>query len=341
MPERKYPGADRSQWLPQFSGIRMKRIRKIVLHSTESGGWPGYPSFAPQLTVDLFDKKIRQHMDLDMSASTLSDPSHTQVRENRDDVLQIEIVMYCDHKKTGQRKHVTKMGDEEYEFLSNILRWVHQEWGVPLEASVEWVAYPDSYGYRAPQRLSGVEYDDYQGILGHQHVSGNDHGDPGKINIKKLLELARSGLTPSPQPQPEGFDMSAARKIYYKRNADQKFDKPGEKHLLVDDDDTLSVVVGDNEGVDVVGSVAFKTLDGKPTKVHVWWGVMDWHKDGEKPYNTRLGVSAELSEGHLQTTFKGSIPKGTGPGRSMRLRLYFRMSAPGVVTAVQVSGWKM
>lgn len=198
----KYPGAtwqDRTQ----FSGIKMLKLEKVCWHTTETAGWPGYPTFAPQLTVDPIKKQIRQHMDVNMSATTLADPSSTAVRENRDNVVQIEVVAYCDPKKVSSPYYFGKWGDEEYRFLAELAAWFYTEWDVPLESSVEWITYPASYGRNAKQRLSSAEYDAYRGQLGHQHASGNDHGDPSNIDMERLLRFARELVNePPPDDKP-------------------------------------------------------------------------------------------------------------------------------------------
>src|SRR5215471_17719630 len=53
------------------------------------------------------------------------------------------------------------------------------------------LANPSSYGTSNGVRLSGSAWNAYKGILGHQHVPENDHGDPGDINIAAIM-----GITP-------------------------------------------------------------------------------------------------------------------------------------------------
>lgn len=209
MPSTTYPGADLSQDRSKFSGITMPGIDKLLLHTTESAGWPSYPDFAPQLTVDPIRKLVRQHMPLNRSASTLADPSSTAVRENRDNVLQVEIVGYCDPARAGSAYHVDKWGPEEYAWLALLVRWVHLEWGVPLVSPLKWPAYPASYGNAQGQRLTSSEYDAYRGVLGHMHAPGNDHGDPGNIDVELLLRYA-AGTQDPPATIP---DASTAEKL--------------------------------------------------------------------------------------------------------------------------------
>ena len=175
----------------------MGGVSKLLLHSTETRSWPGYPTFAPQFTYNPWTHAWRQHMPLPRSASTLADPSWTEVRENRDRVCQVEIVGYCDPKRWAAYGHnVEKMDLRAIADLGQFADWLHDEWGLPIRSEVEWVHYPASYGINADQRLSSSGFDAYTGILGHQHASGNSHGDPGKINISGILAAAKAGERP-------------------------------------------------------------------------------------------------------------------------------------------------
>ncbi len=199
-----YPPADRStQW---FSGTYPGSpfgpiIEKIVLHTTETGTWPGYAggASAPNLTYDPRSHRWRQHFRLDRSARALRDPSSTLVRENRDNVAQIEIICTCDAafaRKYGYL-HVTQLDDRALRDLGAFIRFMHDHWGTPLTAATIWLPYPSSYG-NTTARMSGPTYDAYRGVLGHMHCSGNVHGDPGTINIARIMAYAR-GTTPQPQ----------------------------------------------------------------------------------------------------------------------------------------------
>lgn len=200
-----YPPANRSQDRSQFSGINMPQISKCLLHSTETQGWPSYPTFAPQFTYNPWTHQWRQHMPLPRSASTLADPSWTAIRENRDNIVQVEIIGYCDPQRWPvYGKNVEQMDSQAINDLGQFIAWLHVEWEVPLTAipTELWVGYPKSYGVNAPQRLSESAFDRFTGVLGHQHACGNSHGDPGRINIDAIMAAAK-GTTPVPAyPRP-------------------------------------------------------------------------------------------------------------------------------------------
>jgi hypothetical protein len=187
MRDTTYPGAkwvDRSQ----FGGVTMPSIPKLMHHSTETSGLPSYPSFAPNLTIDPWTRDVWQHMPLNQSASTLRNAG--DYRTNRV-CCQIEWVMYCDPARQSSGHHISKLGDDEYRFMASVVAWFNREWGIPFDAPT-FVAYPGSYGQRAAQRFSVSRYDGYTGQLGHQHAPGNDHGDPGDIDMPRILRYAKA-----------------------------------------------------------------------------------------------------------------------------------------------------
>lgn len=195
-----YPPADRAaQWFGgEFQGTVMGMTRpKVVLHTTETaGGWPWYSggSEGPTLTYEPWQRRWRQHFRLNQSARALRDPSGTPVRENRADCVQIEISAYCDPAKRGTGKHIDNLDADSYDDLGRFVAFMHVEWDLPLTAAPKWLAYPASYGDTSI-RMSSAEYESFAGVLGHQHVSGNTHGDPGDLDVTRILDRANAHLT--------------------------------------------------------------------------------------------------------------------------------------------------
>jgi len=78
------------------------------------------------------------------------------------------------------------------------MRQVEADTGMKSQSNVTWKAYgngglngsPTSYGTNNGVRLGWGAWAKYEGWLGHQHVPGNVHGDPGNIDISKLLAKA-------------------------------------------------------------------------------------------------------------------------------------------------------
>ena len=146
---RFYPEADRrTQWFGDGNAT-MPRIDKLVLHTTESaGGWPGYRGGAitPTFTYEPWQHRWRQHLPVNGSARALLDPGSTEVRENRDHAVQLEISCYCDPEHAGSAHFVTDLDDRAFDDHSRFVAWLHREWRLPLRLAPRWLAYPASAG---------------------------------------------------------------------------------------------------------------------------------------------------------------------------------------------------
>ena len=186
----------------------------IVLHTTETqiNSWPGYNSggTAPNLTVQPTSLQARGHYPVDHAGMALVDPSTTAVRENREG-CQIEIVATCDERRRGD-SHFTYVGDFSdafYEWLAEFCAWYKANFpDFEIASSVTWKPLMSgqvggSYGLNNGVRLSSSQFDNYKGILGHQHVPGNSHGDPGVIDVAKIIAMATGVvIPPSTTPPP-------------------------------------------------------------------------------------------------------------------------------------------
>ena len=182
-----------------------------LLHSTETGTWPGYGggSSAPHLTLR-FDPatmavSARQHYSTTRPSRALVNRAGG-VQTNNARVFQIELIGSCDLAFATKRDYpyLPDLLDEAWarDALAGVLAAVSESLDIPLATSVSWAAYPGSYGEKAAQRLSGEEWEEYTGWLGHQHAPENDHGDPGDIPIGDVLAAARGGVTAPIQPAP-------------------------------------------------------------------------------------------------------------------------------------------
>ncbi|MGH7790765.1 MAG: hypothetical protein ACREOB_00480 [Thermodesulfobacteriota bacterium] len=193
-----------AQWYADnYSSSVFSRLDKFVVHTTETGsrtsvGWPGYSSgaSAPNATYDPRGRVIRQHFPNNESSRALRDPSGTVVRENRDNVFQLEIICYSQKSLAIERGGlwVCSLTSANYQDLARMIEQLNRELGLPLQSSVTWGSWTN--GAPSSIRLSGPGYDAYRGILGHMHVSGNTHWDPGAFSWTKLK--AQLGETDMP-----------------------------------------------------------------------------------------------------------------------------------------------
>lgn len=211
-----YPGADRVSryYYPRVSGVFQTKVSKLVWHSTETSPlWdcPGYNGglAAPTLTINPWKgrQKVWQHFPANMSAKALVDSSATVVRENRDEVAQIEVIGYS-QRSINPTFWLPRLDDDELSYLAEIALFYKVEWNVPLtQTPLRWTW--NAASNPSDPRYSGPSYDAFAGHLGHRHVSGNDHWDPS-LNVTRILELAREKTNLQPgvvTPQPVEEDM--------------------------------------------------------------------------------------------------------------------------------------
>lgn len=192
------PGAARDLHGARLSWASTARP-KACLHSTESSGWPTYRGWSelPHATI-LPDPGVgvivRQHLPFSQAGMALAHPAGTP-ETNRAMVLQFELVGTCD--PAGPRgAYFWPAADDVVlaDLYAKVVEPVSVGFGVPLVA-LPFTAYPASAGQN-PGRLSWAAWAAYSGWLGHQHVPGNDHGDPGAFPWSRLLALGGTDMGP-------------------------------------------------------------------------------------------------------------------------------------------------
>lgn len=167
--------------------------RKLLLHDTEGSTIAGaVAAFTnhnswPTMTVDCRRRKAQQHIPFNRAARALRNEAGG-VQTNREGtyLVQIEIVGFANNRDGSM---FGSLADYDW-FGREIVGPICRTLGIPVRSTVRWVPYPDSYGKGASQRLSGAAWDAYDGVLGHQHCPENDHGDPGLIDISRILRAA-------------------------------------------------------------------------------------------------------------------------------------------------------
>jgi len=206
-----YPPADHAvqNFASRYPGDRMD-VNTLVWHTTEGGGWPDYSggSMAPTLTVmPSFSHKrlhFRQHFPFDMSARALVHAG--SVATNTLNVAQVELIGTCDPAAKWPTGTDVRWWDPPQwciDQLGDFVAWCRSEHGVPLKPVDLWLPYPASYG-SSRARMSEQAWSNFSGHCGHAHVpSGNVHGDPGALPIRRILAAAvGSHDVPGPPPNP-------------------------------------------------------------------------------------------------------------------------------------------
>jgi hypothetical protein len=190
-----FPPANRTaQWFAsKYPGTIFTSIEKLLLHTTEGSSWPVYSggSIAPNLTAlpDVANRRLiwRHHFPVNMSSRALKN-APGGVQTNADHVVQVELIGTCE--KGGPGLYWPGAPDWALAGVAELARWLHIEWGLTLNAAPLWLPYPASYG-NTKARMSGATWDAFRGILGHQHVPENDHGDPGALDVARIIALAK------------------------------------------------------------------------------------------------------------------------------------------------------
>lgn len=203
-----------AQWYAdRYPGARMDP-NVVVIHTTEGTSWPSYSggATAPNDTAkpNFKTKRLlwRAHFPDEMSSRALQN-DEGGVETNTLNCVQVELVGTCDPKHriswAGRfaGKHYIywpEAPDWALNDLAEFLADLHERHGIKLDAPALWLPYPKSYGASAA-RMSGSQWRGFYGVCGHQHVPENAHGDPGNLDIVKVLDRARSLLvdaTPAP-----------------------------------------------------------------------------------------------------------------------------------------------
>lgn len=182
----------------RFTSGAMPEADICILHTTEGVSWPGYSggATAPHATIKPLPNvgiEVREHIDPTQFAKALMNLPGG-VETNRRGALQYELMGTCDPSHKGQDGwyYWPEADAVVIAALAQYLRPRLTAWNIPLKAPA-FKPYPASYGANGV-RLSGSDWLAFEGVLGHQHVPENDHGDPGDFPIDALLKA----LTPPP-----------------------------------------------------------------------------------------------------------------------------------------------
>lgn len=206
---QRYPGASTAAWYQDTYGGDLMEVNVACLHTTEGRTLPDYDggAVAPNLTAvpDVAAKRLKwyQHFDVDRSSRALRNLSGG-VETNTLNVVQVELVGTCDpaaHKKWGSSPHIfwPEAPDWALKGVADFLAWAHANHGIPLTGPALWLPYPQSGAAGSTARMSFAQWENFNGVCGHQHVPENDHGDPGSIDFAKLIAYAKGGTPDTPQ----------------------------------------------------------------------------------------------------------------------------------------------
>ncbi len=315
----KLAGANTTaQWFGGKYPGRAMNPRFIILHTTEGNGWNGYVGggSGPHLTIlpDTKAKKlvVRQHYRLDRTARALIGA------EANDSGIQIELVGtsgWATSENPNRPYTVAfswpKAPSWAIAQLGTIIGKLSRDHGIPLSAP--W-AFPS---WTTSNRASWANFRKARGIIGHTHVPGNDHTDPGKLPIAAIIKAARTATGPTIPEEDFGF----MAKIITRKDK-VKLSRSKWKTLPLGDPDTLSLNTKPCDldirvqvtaiGLPANGQVQVRAVTasykkGTPTQI-------------TKNHPTMLELTKNPGKSFGSGTILLSVPAGSG-GRSNRIRL--------------------
>lgn len=167
-----------------------------IIHTTEGSSYAGARAaylnsrVSPHFTIGL--EGCWQHVEIDKAATALVNLAGG-VETNRLSAIQIEVIGFAAHPDWPDRL-VTAMRD--------LMTWIEAQTGIRPHAPELWGS-NDAYGLRTPYRMPPAAWLVFDGWCGHQHVPENNHWDPGRIPIAKLLERAAPPAAPAPPASQE------------------------------------------------------------------------------------------------------------------------------------------
>ena len=166
-----------------------------VVHTTEDKSYkPSTTSYyghhdPPHFTLvmDGSDARFFQHFPINAAARALEHHPDT-IDTNKLQAIQIELAW--------RAAEIGDLPEAMVERLWDWMRWVETQTGVKSWQYAQFVGEGEGKGYSSASRMSDGEWSAFNGWCGHQHVPGNKHWDPGRLDIGRLLRIARPGTSP-------------------------------------------------------------------------------------------------------------------------------------------------
>ncbi len=184
-----HPGAKRQ--LLEDAGAFTGGGRKFLVHTTEGSTLEGafatlrQKRSAPHFLLEVKNgrRRLVQCVPIDRAARALQHVGGPET--NRANCIQVEVVGFTDFKQAARAGHlelwVPNWSQDVYKSLHLLMKWTTRNFGVPMKAEHPFIGQP---GYA---RLSGQAFVDAVGLVGHCHVPGNDHTDPGPLHTSFVI----------------------------------------------------------------------------------------------------------------------------------------------------------
>lgn len=146
------------------------------------------PCYCPHISIAPKSRRKVQHIPLSWPSAALKN-APSGVETNRAREIQVEI--------EGNAGESQDWPDDELAFIGEVLADIKRAGAdFDLDHHPQFVGKESGYIARAdaPQRMSFADWYAFDGVAGHQHVPENDHWDPGRLNIDRVVEHAKASL---------------------------------------------------------------------------------------------------------------------------------------------------
>ena len=164
--------------------IHTTEVKSYAPSKTSYYGHHNPPHFT--LVMGASEAKVYQHFPITFAARALKGVVGTET--NRRSAIQIEIAW--------KAAEIANLPEAMLERLWDWMRWAETQAGIKSSKYCTFVGHGAAAGLNSSSRLSVAEWNAFDGWCGHQHVPGNDHWDPGKLDIGRLLRITRPGTPP-------------------------------------------------------------------------------------------------------------------------------------------------
>lgn len=190
-----------------------KQNPKVVLHTTETSGWPSYAGWtvnphATVMPVPGVGVKVHGHVPFTSASFSLRNLAGG-VETNREFAFQFELIGTSD-PNAPRNQYYWPNADKAVllDLFDKVIKPMSDSFGIPLHAP-DFQAYPASAGARKPSgpsntvRMSGAGWEQFTGYCGHQHVPENVHGDPGAFPWDRMMRYVQEREDNMPLDKPD------------------------------------------------------------------------------------------------------------------------------------------
>ncbi|HSZ90318.1 MAG TPA: hypothetical protein VK822_13205 [Acetobacteraceae bacterium] len=187
--------ATKLEFASQNGGAYVSGPFRGVIHTTEDKSYtPSTTSYyghhnPPHFTLVMERDvaKFYQHFPINVAARALEHNANT-VDTNQRSAIQIELAW--------KAAEIADIPEAMLERLWDWMRWAESQTSIRSSQYSRFVGEADGKGYDSSSRMTDDEWLVFNGWCGHQHVPGNRHWDPGKLDIGRLLRITRPGTPP-------------------------------------------------------------------------------------------------------------------------------------------------